>query len=122
LQHYEFYYFLFNKVAGFNGPIFDYSAEPTKATPTTTETENINPADYDPLEGHGKAKERAVVLPDSELEGFHNDPAITKVVDRRWYEKNKHIFPASVWKEYNPEMDFSKGQRKDTEGNMFFFS
>jgi protein FAM50 len=43
-------------------------------------------------------------------------------VDRRWYERNKHIFPASVWEEYTPEKDFTKAQRKDTEGNSFFFS
>lgn len=47
---------------------------------------------------------------------------MTKVVDRRWYERNKHIFPASVWEEYTPEKDLSKVKRKDTEGNAFFFS
>ena len=25
---------------------------------------------------------------------------MTKVVDRRWYGRNKHIFPASVWTLY----------------------
>lgn len=25
-----------------------------------------------------------------------------KVVQRRWYEANKHIFPASRWEFYNP--------------------
>jgi protein FAM50 len=25
-----------------------------------------------------------------------------KVVERRWYERNKHIFPASRWEIYDP--------------------
>jgi protein FAM50 len=59
---------------------------------------------------------------DEELEGYSDDPALTKVVDRRWYERNKHIFPASVWEEFDPTKDYSKGIRKDQEGNSFFFS
>ena len=41
-----------------------------------------------------------------ELEGKDMDPSLTKVVDRRWYEKNKHIFPASLWKEYEAGAGF----------------
>ena len=26
-----------------------------------------------------------------------------KVVDRHWYTRNKHIFPASRWEIYDPE-------------------
>jgi protein FAM50 len=44
------------------------------------------------------------------------------VVDRRWYQRNKHIYPASVWQEYEPDKDFSKEIRRDTGGNAFFFS
>jgi protein FAM50 len=102
---------LFNKAAGFNGPIFDYSAQPTKATPVADA--DPDPATFNPLARPGQSKE---------LEGFGDDAALTKVVDRRWYERNKHIFPASVWEEYKPERDFSRVQRKDTEGNTFFFS
>ncbi len=29
-----------------------------------------------------------------------------KVVDRHWYNKNKHIFPASRWEVYEPEKQF----------------
>lgn len=57
-----------------------------------------------------------------ELEGANEDPNFTKVVDRRWYEKNKHIFPASVWEEFDPERDYTKGARRDAQGNAFFFS
>jgi protein FAM50 len=113
---------LFNKVVDFNGPVFDWSAQATKATPNSTDAETVDPTSYNPLEGHKQNRDKGSGIPDSELEGFDDDPTITKVVDRRWYERNKHIFPASVWVEYNPEKDFSKTQRKDTEGNSFFFS
>ncbi|KAF2131494.1 XAP5-domain-containing protein [Dothidotthia symphoricarpi CBS 119687] len=122
-HHYEFYYFLFNKVTGFNGPLFDFSAQPTTATPTITDVEkDMEPATYDPLNPTAKKKTNNSTVPDNELEGFNDDAATTKVVDRRWYERNKHIFPASAWAEYTPEKDLSTVQRKDTEGNAFFFS
>lgn len=30
----------------------------------------------------------------------------TQVVERRWYERNKHIFPASRWEVYDPNKDY----------------
>jgi protein FAM50 len=27
---------------------------------------------------------------------------VAKILERRWYEKNKHIFPASKWELYDP--------------------
>lgn len=50
-----------------------------------------------------------------------NDPTMTKVVDRRWYERNKHIFPASVWTEFDPNTDYSNMVRRDMGGNAYFF-
>ncbi|ORY11871.1 XAP5, circadian clock regulator-domain-containing protein [Clohesyomyces aquaticus] len=121
-HHYEFYHFLANKVVGSNGPIFDYSDHPTKGTPNPNDEDPAESSNYDPLERQDKTKDKASSIPDSELEGFNEDATVTKVVDRRWYERNKHIFPASVWEEYNPDKDFSKGHRKDPDGNAFFFS
>lgn len=49
---------------------------------------------------------------------------MTRVVDRRWYERNKHIFPASLWHEYEPGEEFKKkmsSSKRDGEGNTFFF-
>jgi protein FAM50 len=67
-------------------------------------------------------KSSGTVTPlDSHLEGYHDDPNLTKVVDRRWYERNKHIFPASVWEEFDPEKDYSKAVKRDPGGNAFFF-
>ena len=31
-----------------------------------------------------------------------------KVVERRWYERNKHIFPASRWELYDPAKDYGE--------------
>ncbi|KAF1840674.1 uncharacterized protein K460DRAFT_420557 [Cucurbitaria berberidis CBS 394.84] len=122
-HHYEIYHFVFNRVTGFHGPLFDYSAQPTKATPVPADAEAEDyPATYDPLNQSRKNKSKESTMLDNELEGFGDDPAMTKVVDRRWYERNKHIFPASAWAEYAPDKDLSKLQRKDTEGNAFFFT
>jgi protein FAM50 len=60
-----------------------------------------------------------------DLEGKDADPSLTKVIDRRWYERNKHIFPASLWKEYEAGKGFEEKlaqSRRDAEGNAFFFS
>lgn len=114
---------MFNKVSGFNGQLFDYSAQPTKATPNKLDTDDTeDPALYDPLNASRKDKTKGSGILDEDLEGFTDDPTVTKVVDRRWYERNKHIFPASAWIEFAPEKDLSKVQRKDGEGNTFFFS
>ena len=111
-----------NKTIGFNDPLFNYSAQPTAATPISTESIPVDPNTYDPLARPDKKMDQKLSASDSELEGFNHDPTITKVVDRRWYERNKHIFPASVWEEFDPAKDYSKGHRKDAEGNSFFFS
>lgn len=58
------------------------------------------------------------------IEGQDDDPSYTKVVDRRWYERNKHIYPASLWRDYKAGKEFedlSKG-RRDAQGNSFFFA
>jgi XAP5, circadian clock regulator len=31
-----------------------------------------------------------------------------KVIERRWYERNKHIFPASRWQLYDPAEEYGK--------------
>ena len=59
-----------------------------------------------------------------DLEGQDDDPTFTKVVDRRWYQKNKHIYPASLWKEFKAGKEFEDmvKARRDAKGNAFFFS
>jgi protein FAM50 len=78
---------------------------------------------YNPL---SRPSDKSNVTKDStekpDLEGTDDDPTYTKVVDRRWYERNKHIFPASVWQEFDPEKDYQKEVKRDAGGNAFFFS
>lgn len=106
-HHYEFYYFIANKVSSFSkagGLLFDYSNKPPPPTKP-----NDSPL-YNPSE--------------EKLEGFDKDGTETKVVDRRWYEKNKHIYPASLWNEYEPGPEFEEkmtSTRRDAQGNTFFF-
>lgn len=122
-HHYDFYHFTINKTVGYAGRLFNFSSEPTAATPKPRSDDEVDLTNYDPLSKPSKKeKEKTVGLPEEELEGYDDDPTITKVVDRRWYERNKHIFPASVWEEFDPTKEYSKANRKDTEGNSFFFS
>ena len=83
--------------------------------------------DYSNTAPQGTSSEDTAFLrtANTNLEGKDHDPAMTKVVDRRWYERNKHIFPATLWKEYEAGADFTEKMskmRRDAEGNAFFFS
>ncbi|OQO09336.1 hypothetical protein B0A48_04734 [Cryoendolithus antarcticus] len=120
-HHLDFHHFIVNAAVGYHGPLFPYSADVTRSTPAR----DLSRADSTSLPaGLTTADELHAVpaIPDADLEGFSDDPALTKVIDRRWYEKNKHIYPMSVWEEYDASRDYSKGGRKDQEGNAFFFS
>ena len=38
------------------------------------------------------------------VEDYWRDTGYTaKILERKWYEKNKHIFPASKWRLFEPE-------------------
>jgi len=50
-----------------------------------------------------------------------DNPTMTNMMDRRWYELNKQIFPASVWTEFDPHKDYSNMVRRDMGWNTFFF-
>jgi protein FAM50 len=109
-QHYEFYYFIANRVPSSSKSsslLFDYSNAVVQAQPNSANSNLRAPANKD------------------DLEGKDADPTLTKVVDRRWYEKNKHIFPASMWKEFEAGEGFEEKlaqSRRDAQGNAFFFS
>lgn len=121
-QHYEFYFFIMNKTTGpGNVRLFNYSAEvPTPKTRSPND-DSDTPPPVNPLSSArgGISRDVADI---STLEGVNDDPSFTKVVDRRWYERNKHIYPASVWQEFDPEKDYTSEVRKDLGGNTFFFS
>lgn len=42
-----------------------------------------------------------------------NESHAGKVVERTWYERNKHIFPASRWEVFNPEKNYGSYTIKD---------
>ncbi|KAG9233096.1 XAP5, circadian clock regulator-domain-containing protein [Amylocarpus encephaloides] len=123
-HHYDFYFFIMNRNLDPNNRLlFDYSSEPPAATPHPKEPEAIDLDTYNPLSRPStKTKAREPPADDTVLEGSSDDPTYTKVVDRRWYERNKHIFPASVWQDFDPEKDYQKEVKRDAGGNAFFFS
>ena len=130
-HHYELYYFIINKTLGPNGkPLFDYAATvvPSQLQSPSPISDNDS---FDPITSAPSSPKMKrtnnnnnglIAAADRHLEGASDDPNFTKVVDRRWYERNKHIFPASVWEEFEPGKDYANGVRKDAEGNAFFFS
>ncbi|EHK98731.1 putative protein FAM50 like protein [Glarea lozoyensis 74030] len=115
-HHYDFYYFIMNHTLGPNNRIlFDYSAEPPAVLPEAPEPINLDT--YNPLSVPSKQKPKDVPTENKDLEGTNDDPTLTKVVDRRWYERNKHIFPASVWQDFDPDKDYQKEVKRDAGGN-----
>jgi protein FAM50 len=128
LQHLDFHSLILNSSAGYNGVLFPFSSEPTAATPAhlIPAADGSLPDPMSPSSGLLTAdqlkSDQPATIPDAELEGFDRDPTLLKVVDRRWYEKNKHIYPMSVWEDFDPAKDYSDGGKKDREGNAFFFS
>lgn len=125
LQHYDFHHFILNRTVGYHGLLFSLSSEPTPATPSqllSTTDESTPPRSEPAPATAGLSHPSNPVVVDGDLEGFPDDPAFTKVVDRRWYERNKHIYPASAWEDFDPQRDYSQGGRKDREGNQMFFA
>lgn len=109
-----------NKSRGPGGElIFPYSADAPEAT--TQQQEHVASTDVLSTAASRAAAAKSI-RPVEMLEGADGDPAETKVVDRRWYEKNKHIYPASTWQEFDAEKDYKTEVRKDAGGNTFFFS
>lgn len=123
-HHYEIYYFIVQKARGFKGEIlFDYSAEPTTMMSEAQDTDNDSAnSSYNPLSRPGKKPTQAHGADEDLLEGGDIPASKTRVVDRRWYEKNKHLYPANTWAAFDPEKDYSSNVRTDAEGNRFFFS
>ncbi|RMZ82368.1 hypothetical protein DV737_g2108, partial [Chaetothyriales sp. CBS 132003] len=111
-HHYEIYYFIVNKTPDpfrQGKVLFDYAG--------VAEVDAEDSA-------QGEDAQLLGVLGKEKLEGHDDDPTYTKVVDRRWYERNKHIYPASTWKQFKADKQFDDGThgKTDVEGNAFFFS
>ncbi|KAF3941805.1 hypothetical protein ABW19_dt0206725 [Dactylella cylindrospora] len=100
-HHYEFYYFIVNGTIGPHGKLFDYPSALTLKDGR--------------IDSSAASKDKKDDRPP-------DDPTMTKVVDRRWYERNKHIFPASMWETFDPNKDYANMIRRDGCNNAFFFS
>ena len=37
-----------------------------------------------------------------------------KIVERGWYNRNKHVFPSNRWETYDPEKDYGSYSIKDS--------
>lgn len=137
-HHYDFHTLILNQSVGYNKALlFPYSSSPTAATPAhlippptkvsdSEPTIPETPSDNSNLSSAlstaaSRAQAKAQQIPDSALEGYNDDPELTRVVDRRWYERNKHIYPASTWEEFELNRDYSSSVKKDRQGNAFFF-
>jgi len=137
-HHYDFHTLILNQSVGYNKVLlFPYSSSPTAATPAHLIPSQTKASDPNPIildtpsddlntskvlsTASSRAQAKAQQIPDSALEGYNDDPELTRVVDRRWYERNKHIFPASTWEEFELNRDYSSGVKKDRQGNAFFF-
>lgn len=107
------YHFIEREINGSHGKLFDYTMLPTRATPVPKDTLFYKGVFTELL---------AQSSPKAPLEGADHNPELMKVVDRQWYNKNKHIYPANIWKEYDFSGRDQKGVRRDKEGNSFFFS
>ncbi|KAI0188263.1 XAP5, circadian clock regulator-domain-containing protein [Xylaria flabelliformis] len=120
-HHYDFLFFIMNKTLGPNGAVlFDYDAEASKPQPEQPVADSVQAAAA-PLTVAPLSSGVTQTHVDS-LEGASDDPTWTRVVDRRWYERNKHIYPASMWRDFDPEKDYQSEVRRDLGGNTFFYS
>ncbi|KAG5963521.1 hypothetical protein E4U58_003539 [Claviceps cyperi] len=123
-HHYDFYYFIINECYGPEGRrLFEFSAEaPLKKKDAESESEltRIKTGQLSTAATRAAAAKKLIDM--NTLEGAGDEPVRTKVVDRRWYDRNKHIYPASTWREFDPEMDYTSEVRKDNGGNTYFFA
>ncbi|KAH8163340.1 hypothetical protein CIB48_g4907 [Xylaria polymorpha] len=119
-HHYDFIFFIMNKTLGPNGAVlFNYDAEAAGPRPE----QPIADRGQAPWPPTATALSSAITqTPIDSLEGASDDPTWTRVVDRRWYERNKHIYPASMWQDFDPEKDYQNEVRRDPGGNTFFYS
>ncbi|KAK9459677.1 XAP5, circadian clock regulator-domain-containing protein [Lipomyces oligophaga] len=49
-----------------------------------------------------------------------NDWKRSKIVHRKWYEQNKHLFPACLWTDFDPDTDYSQQILRDRNGFVYY--
>jgi protein FAM50 len=53
------------------------------------------------------------MLADASVE--KNESHAGKIVERAWYNRNKHVFPSSRWEPFDPEKKYTSYTIKDTK-------
>ncbi|KAK4052192.1 hypothetical protein OIV83_002487 [Microbotryomycetes sp. JL201] len=92
-HHYTFYDFIINKYRGKSGPLFNFDVH--------DDVRLIADASVEKDEASTRAFVRATFDIDS-CPSLGSQSHAGKVVERAWYNRNKHIFPASRWEVFNP--------------------
>ena len=124
-HHISFYDLISTKARGKSGPLFHFDVHEDIRTQ--------NDARIEKDESHAGVHACVWVLPVSQTCPLHTvlsafssstTPQIFltwelahagKIVDRHWYNRNKHIFPASRWEDYDPDKVFDLYTTHGTE-------
>eukprot|EP00850_Spirogloea_muscicola_P019845 SM000200S05835 [mRNA] locus=s200:104152:106649:- [translate_table: standard] len=85
-HQYTFYELIINKARGKSGPLFHFDVHEDIRTTADATIE----------------KDELLLVPNNVKRHVWHQSHAGKVVERHWYEKNKHIFPASRWEIYDP--------------------
>lgn len=81
MQHYTFYDFIVNKARGKSGPLFNFDVHD----------------DVRMIHDASKEKDEVGYEGDVDEIALRTQSHAGKVVERSWYNRFKHIFPASRW-------------------------
>lgn len=115
-QNYSFYDLIVTKARGKSGPLFHFDVHDDVRMTIDTRIEKDEVGAWAWV-GRSEAICRCAVCgrtvswphvptplpPPSHSPTQQSHPG--KVVDRKWYERNKHIFPASRWEVYDPKVE-----------------
>lgn len=99
LQHYTFYDFIVNKARGKSGPLFNFDVhdDVRLVHDASIEKDEVRFRLSSPLQ---------VIHPLTRSLASPRQSHAGKVVERSWYNRSKHIFPASRWEVYDPSNDY----------------
>jgi protein FAM50 len=99
LQHYTFYDFIVNKARGKSGPLFNFDVH--------DDVRLVHDASIEKDEVRFRSSSLLqVVHPLTRSLASPRKSHAGKVVERSWYNRSKHIFPASRWEVYDPSNDY----------------
>ena len=86
-HHITFYELMRDKVRGKSGPLFDFGVF----------DETLNQDNSEAMQQFCKPAD----IREERVESHAG-----KIIERQWYDKNKHVFPASRWEMYDPTKSY----------------